>query len=81
MDQLLKTLTVLPAIPKFRDNEVDNWVCAGITPIPSSFIGPPPALAFEACSNNPAGKKNNFFILFNKDFFNGEKSLKTSIAI
>ena len=68
LDQLLKTLTVLPAIPKFRDNEVDNWVCAGITPIPSSFIGPPPAFAFEACSNNPAGKKYFLKILFNKGF-------------
>lgn len=57
--QLLKILTVFPAIPRFRDKDVDNCVWAGITPIPSSFIGPPLAFAFEACSNNPAGKIKN----------------------
>ena len=66
MYQLLKILTVFPAIPRFRDKDVDNCVWAGITPIPSSFIGPPLAFAFEACSNNPAGKIKNLLYVIKK---------------
>ena len=45
---------------------MDNCVWAGITPIPSSFIGPPLAFAFEACSNNPAGKIKNLLYVIKK---------------